>query len=83
MVVAVLAVAVLAVALAGWLLRPAAQPGTVDTSTAVLFGRQVGLELPAPVTEADCRAALAPFPGIARAPGPRAAFVSACLHPRQ
>ncbi len=78
-----LAVALLGALAAGWLLWPHDRPARPDPSTAALFGRQVGLELPAPVTEADCGAALKTFPAIARDPAARTAFVEACVHARQ
>lgn len=60
--------------------RAEAKPTAPDLSTAREFGRQAGLQLPAPVTAADCAGAVRALPGIARDPGRRAAFIDACAH---
>ena len=52
-----------------------------DTGTARLFGQQTRAQLPQPVQPEDCAAAVRAFPGIARDPAARAAFIDGCLHP--
>ena len=56
------------------------KPSGPDPSTARLFGQQTRVELPQPVTSADCAAAVKAFPAIAADVRARAAFVDGCTH---
>ena len=77
-VVGGLALVGLLVVAAVLLMSGSSKPGRPDPDTARLFGQQARTQLPAPVTDDECMAAMRAFPAIAKDDRASAAFLAGC-----